>query len=139
VTRPGFDRPPRQRRISAADAEAAPVRAAQQIISRSRPAHTAAQKGRLNVDLNHFAARILQDALTEATAGYWERRAQQWEAAAPCKGDYQGQASRTELLEAWERCKEVARACRRHAALLRSLAPEDISDEVWDAIQVAPR
>jgi hypothetical protein len=81
----------------------------------------------------------LQDALTEAIAGYWERRARQWEVAAPCKGDYHGRASRNELLEAWERCQEIARACRRHAALLRSLSPEDISDDVRDAIQEAAR
>jgi hypothetical protein len=87
------------------------------------------------VDLNHFAARVLQDALTEAIAGYWERRARQWEAAAPCKDDYHGRASRSELLEAWEQCQEVARACRSHAALLRSLAPAGISDDVWDAIE----
>ena len=95
------------------------------------------QPGWLNVDLNHFAARVLQDALTEAMAGHWDRRAQQWEAAAPCKGDYHGGASRTELLEAFERCQGIARACRSHAGLLRSLAPEDISDEVWDAIEEA--
>jgi hypothetical protein len=130
---------PRQPRIPAADAEAAPVRAAQQTIPRSRPAYSATQTGWLNVDLNHFAARVLQDALTEAVADYWEHRAQQWEAAAPCKDDYHGRASRTELLEARERCQEVARACRRHAVLVRSLAPEDISDDVWDAIEVAAR
>jgi hypothetical protein len=115
------------------------VRAAQQIIPRSRSAYTAAQTGWLNVDLNHFAARVLQDALTEAIAGYWERRARQWEAAAPRKGDYHGRASRTELLDARERCQEVARACRWHAALLRSLALGEISDDVWDAIEEAAR
>jgi hypothetical protein len=139
VSRSDSDCSPRQRRIPAADTEAAPVRAAQQISPRSRPAYAAPQTGQLNVDLNHFAARVLQDALTEAIATYWERRAQQWAAAAPCKDDYQGRASLTELLEAWERCQEVARACRRHAALLRSMAPEGISDEVWDAIEEAAR
>jgi hypothetical protein len=39
------------------------------------------------------------------------------------KGD-QGRASRNGLLDAWEGCQEVARACRRHAALLASLATE---------------
>ena len=135
MSRTDTDRPPRRRRVRAADTEDTPARAAQQIIPRSRPADTAAQTGPLNVDLNHFAARVLQDALTEAIAGYWERRARQWEVAAPRKGDYHGQASRTELFQAWERCQEIACACRRHATLLRSLVPGEISEDVWDAIE----
>ena len=40
---------------------------------------------RLTLDLDHFRARVLQDALTEARADQWLRRAQQFEDAAPRK------------------------------------------------------
>ncbi|HET7386140.1 MAG TPA: hypothetical protein VFJ19_05670 [Nocardioidaceae bacterium] len=48
----------------------------------------------------HFRARVLQDALNEATPRYWRRRAEQFAAV--------GNA----------RCDEVARACRNHAEFL---------------------
>ena len=34
------------------------------------------------IDIEHFRARVLQDALTEATATYWLRRAQDFERVA---------------------------------------------------------
>ena len=52
------------------------------------------------IDLEHFAGRILQDALTKATAGYWLRRADQF--AAVGNPD----------------CDEIATACRNHARLV---------------------
>lgn len=85
------------------------------------------------IDLDHFRARILQDALTEATAHYWIRRAEAFEAAAPRPGDYHGLAEYDDLLdrwERWERCKQTAENCRRHAALIAEAEPEPISDEV---------
>ena len=84
--------------------------------------------------LEHFRLRVLQDALTEATAAYWKRRAQAFEDAAPRPGDFNGRASRAELQEAYDRCHETALACRNHAELLRTLRPEPISPEVWAAI-----
>lgn len=89
----------------------------------------------INIDIEHFRARLLQDALTQATADYWERRAQQFEDAAPRKGDYHGNASRDDLLDAWERCRATALACRRHAQLLRDSAPEEIGPEVWSVLE----
>jgi hypothetical protein len=121
------------------DAEGRPARRPQQIIHRSGPAYRATPTGWLNVDLDHFAARVLQDALTEATADYWDRRAQQFEDAAPCDDDDHGRAAHDELDDAWERCQDIARACKLHAALLRSLVPQDVSDEVGVAIEEARR
>jgi hypothetical protein len=89
----------------------------------------------INVDIDHFQARVLQDCLTEATAMYWLGRAQQFEDAAPRKGDYHGNASRDDLLDRWERCKATAAACRVHARLLLDGIPEDISAEVLAALQ----
>jgi hypothetical protein len=86
--------------------------------------------GRLVLDLDHFRARILQDALTEATAQYWIHRARQFQQAAPRKGDYHGQATAEELREAWYRCVATSEACLRHADLISGEYPEPISDEV---------
>ncbi len=33
------------------------------------------------IDVEHFRARVMQDALTEATSGYWQRRADDFDAA----------------------------------------------------------
>jgi hypothetical protein len=86
--------------------------------------------GRLVLDLEHFRARVLQDALTEATAAYWLQRAEQFEAAAPQPTDYRGSASSEQLTDAWVRCMTTVAACRRHAELIIQGRPEEISDEV---------
>ena len=49
--------------------------------------------------MDHFRARVLQDALTEATAAYWRRRADTFAAVGN------------------ERCDAVALACRQRAAV----------------------
>jgi hypothetical protein len=86
------------------------------------------------LDLDHFRARLLQDALTEATAAYWLRRAEQFEAAAPKLDEYHGTATRDELNEAWARCHATALACSNHAQFLMAERSEDISDEVMTAL-----
>jgi hypothetical protein len=83
----------------------------------------------------HLAARVLQDALTEATADYWLHRADQFEAAAPKLGEYRGHATRDELNEPWTRCHATATACRRHAQLLMDERSEEISDEVASVLK----
>lgn len=50
--------------------------------------------------VEHFRARVLQDALAEALPAYWLRRAETFAAV--------GNA----------RCDEIAQACRNHAAFL---------------------
>jgi hypothetical protein len=89
----------------------------------------------INIDLDHFRARILQDALTEATAQYWLRRAEQFEAAAPQPGDYNGQATQVELAKAWVQCKTAAIACRWHAELISQGRLEPISEEVLTVLE----
>lgn len=68
-------------------------------------------------DLAHFQARVLADALSEATAAYWERRARALEDAAPRPGDWPGRASAASLEAARERCLGAAAACRARASL----------------------
>lgn len=67
--------------------------------------------------LAHFHARVLADALSEATATFWERRARDFEAAAPRAGDWPGRATEVELRAASERCAATAAACRARASL----------------------
>jgi hypothetical protein len=87
------------------------------------------------VDLDHFRARILQDALTEATAQYWIHRAHQFRQAAPRPDDFHGNAASDELTAAWHRCEATARACLQHAELLRNAVTDEISPEVWVALE----
>jgi hypothetical protein len=101
--------------------------------------------GAFTLDLDHFRARVLQDCLTQATADYWFRRAQQFEDAAAREGDYHGNAStgeerwqkhqcnaacRSRLSGAYARCMATALACLRHAQLILDARPEEISPEV---------
>lgn len=65
----------------------------------------------------HFRARVLADALAEATANYWRRRAAILEDAAPRPGDFTGRATAEQLAEAGRRCHEAAAACRARASL----------------------
>lgn len=69
--------------------------------------------------LDMFLRRVIVDALLEADACYWERRAEVLDGAAPRVGEFHGQATRDELNAAWRRCHADARRCRAHAALLR--------------------
>jgi hypothetical protein len=87
------------------------------------------------IDFDHFRARILQDALTEATAQYWIHRAYQLQQAAPGPDEFHGNATAEELRQRWTECMDTARACLSHADLVRQLSPEPISDEVWEALE----
>jgi hypothetical protein len=82
------------------------------------------------IELDHFRARILQDALTEATAQYWVHRAYQFQQAAPRIDEYHGQAEREQLRERWIECMATSQACLNHADLIRNESPEPISSEV---------
>lgn len=68
--------------------------------------------------LDHFRQRVLQDALTAATANQWTKRAETFAWAAPRPGDFNGRATEAELTERQRRCLETAEACREHAQLL---------------------
>jgi hypothetical protein len=92
---------------------------------------------RPNTYLEHFAARVLTDAINEASASYWRRRAQAFRDAAPRRRDYTGQATLTELAELGQRCLETAKACERRADLIdqwRGDAP--IPRDIWEALDV---
>ena len=85
----------------------------------------------IKIDIDHFRARILQDALTEATAQYWIHRAHQFQQAAPRLGEFHGTATRDELNQRWLDCMATMQTCLNHADLIASESPESISEEVW--------
>lgn len=76
-----------------------------------------------------FTARMLQDALADATADFWERRARTFEAAAPRQGDFNGRATTEDLEARRARCELSARVCRQRASLERHGQPVD--PDVW--------
>lgn len=76
---------------------------------------TRASRIRLADHLDQFTKRIIIDALNEATAAYWQHRAEQFEAACWRPGDYTGTATRDELSARDERLRATAQACRARA------------------------
>lgn len=88
--------------------------------------------------LHVYRARFLQQLITEGTADYWDRRADEWRSIAPRPGDYPGRATPDQLAQQRTRCLEVATQCHRHAELIRSSNPENHVDPlVWDALAEA--
>jgi hypothetical protein len=88
----------------------------------------------INIDVEHFRARVLQDCLTEATAMYWLARSQAFRDAAPKPGDFPGRTTLLELAEQGRRCLATAAACHAHARLLFDGMPEEISPDVIDVV-----
>lgn len=71
----------------------------------------------LAAHVGNFRARVLQDALAEATSSYWRRRARAFREALPREGDYLGRATSVELVVRAAGLAQVALACDHAAAL----------------------
>lgn len=67
--------------------------------------------------VTHFRARVLQDAIAEAVAATWERRAATFEAARPRPGDFTGRKTAEQVREHDAELAAVALACRERAAV----------------------
>nr|NLI50742.1 hypothetical protein [Propionibacterium sp.] len=68
--------------------------------------------------LEHFACRVLADVLSEATADYWQARAQRFLDARHRPGiDFAGRASQADLESRARRLEATAAACRARASL----------------------
>ena len=86
--------------------------------------------------LEHFARRVILDALNEATADYWRRRAKALRAARhdPTR-DYlpagQLQAARVR----WSELTEAAAACENMATICEMYGNELLAAEVADVIE----
>lgn len=77
--------------------------------------HILRQRPDIAAHCAHFAARVVQDALAEASAAYWLRRAEAFEAARPCHGDFHGQATREALHARYDLLTQQVAACRAAA------------------------
>ncbi len=91
----------------------------------------------LSEHVQQFQLRVVQGALTTATAAFWRRRAADFDQARPRDSDYTGNATRDDLAALDQRCAAAARACRHHALLVESGYPELISPEVRTALAKA--
>jgi hypothetical protein len=67
--------------------------------------------------LDHFRLRVVQEALTVATAEYWRRRASAFEGARSRAADFTGQAAPEQYVATDERLAAIARACRYRATV----------------------
>lgn len=81
----------------------------------------------------HFAARVMQDAINCGLAATWERRRDALLAARPRVGDFHGQATPEQLRARWFELTAIADACAARATV--SLRHEEIDPDVWEAIR----
>lgn len=70
-----------------------------------------------DADLTHFQARVVADALQEAEAVYWLRRAKAFEQSRPRPGDYPGKATAADMRARDQRLAATALACRQRAVV----------------------
>lgn len=91
------------------------------------------------VDVEHFRARVLQDALNEASAMYWRRRAAMFEWAKPRRGDDRGRRAglpplaASDIAAASTRCTSIAAACRARAQVAQ-VRDDRIEVDIWTAL-----
>lgn len=85
------------------------------------------------LDIGHFRARVLQDALAEATATYWLHRAAALEDARPRGTDRPGRATPDQLAAADARLAQAAALCRHRAGIARYQTAT--SEEVSQALE----
>ena len=81
--------------------------------------------------LDHFALRLLTDALNEQTRRYWLKRAEDFENAKPTPGQHHGRLTADQIRAQWRELDQIARACRARAEVspLEDIAPEALA--VW--------
>ena len=88
----------------------------------------------MNLDLEHFAARILQDAFTSGLQSFWLRRSMDFLSARSRPGDFLGRDSTPAAIRLMdERLTGLANACRARAALA-PLQDAEIDDALAQAV-----
>jgi hypothetical protein len=86
------------------------------------------------LDLEHFRARVLQDALDQATIGHWLKRHEALSASLPRPGDFTGRASSDELKAREADVRRALAAIERHVYLLQHTYRE-AGPEVVEAVR----
>jgi hypothetical protein len=74
--------------------------------------------------------RSIQQAILQAESWFWAMRAEQFHAAAPRPGDFNGDATAAQLAGAAERCRATAQACLDRAAFVAWQAQEGDLDVI---------
>ena len=87
---------------------------------------------RLPFDLDHFQYRIVRDAMNEATASYWLRRARDFAAALPREGDFLGRSTPEQREARERRLRQIVVNCVHRSTLceLTEFEEELILDEL---------
>lgn len=80
--------------------------------------------------LDHFQRRVITDAFNEASASYWNSRADTFDKARPRPGEFHGNLTTEELSAKWCELTEIATACRARAqvALMDDPVPPELAD-----------
>ena len=74
--------------------------------------------GRIDLD-ERMRVRAVQEAVSNAAAYTWTRRAEAYESALSRDGDFRGQATAEQIAERDRRLAAQARACRAKSTLLQ--------------------
>lgn len=88
-------------------------------------------------EVEHFRRRVLQEALCEALAAQWERRAGTLRWAQPRAGEFQGRATTEELRDRWRRLEEQARACENRAQVAEYADDAELRQTIRAELDVA--
>ena len=84
--------------------------------------------------LERFGRRVLQDALSEASAAYWRRRANDLRAARHRAGDFLPPGRLEAARTRWRELTEAARACENKAAFIERYGRELFAADVAAAL-----
>ena len=84
--------------------------------------------------MEHFGRRVLLDALNEASATYWRRRAEALRAARHREGDYLPDGRLEAARTRWRELTEAARACDNAASFLEAYGNEIFAADVASAM-----
>lgn len=82
----------------------------------------------------HFQARVMSDALAEASAGYWRRRADHLRSCLSRPGDFHGSATPQQIAARDARLRADIARCLTHAKVLAE-GIGDIAPEVVDVLR----
>jgi hypothetical protein len=82
-----------------------------------------------------IGVRMIEDAVTAGLPDVWERRAAEFEAARPKRGDYFGRSTRAARIAQDARCAATAEACRQAAVVARTTSPWWLPSTITDVFE----
>lgn len=88
-------------------------------------------------EIEQFGVRLVQDAITEADAAQWRKRAEQFEMFKPGAQQAEGctPEERDRLRAKWHRCHVTAQACRNKAAFIEWCRRDDVQASLrWESV-----